>query len=323
MERRERVLAALQGQRVDRVPFAMWQHFYLQSETAEGLARSTIEFCRRTRPDLAVLAPSPLYMVEAWGADVRSFSSDDLAPYLANAFVTRPTDWRRLPELEVMTGSLRREIDALRQVREQLGSDAPLIVLLYSPLTTADTLCDGRIIEDMRSFTNDVRSGLRTIAAVTRAFALACIQAGADGYLYCVQSAIRGQLRAREQHDVQRLDLEVLDALSSSPIRILFLEGKHPDLGLADRYPVQAVCWETWRADPSMASARRQIRQSLMGGINPMTFSGGSVADIQAQIQAAIAQTDGRQLVIAPTGPLPARSREELAVAVSSVIEEV
>jgi uroporphyrinogen decarboxylase len=301
----------------------MWQHFYLQSQTAEGLARSTIDFCRRTCPDLAVLAPSPFYLIDAWGADVRSFSSDDVPPYLAHAFVTRPTDWRGLPEPEVMAGSLRREVDALRQVREQLGSDVALIVLLYSPLTTANMLCDGRIMDDLRSFSSDVRAGLRTIAEVTRAFALACMQAGADGCLFSVQSAIRGKLRAREQRDVQRLDLDVLDALSSSPIRILFLEGEHPDLDLANRYPVQAVCWETWRADPSLASARRQIRQSLMGGINPMTFSGGSIADIRAQIEAAIDQTDGRQLVIAPTGPLPARSREELAAAVSSVIQEV
>jgi uroporphyrinogen decarboxylase len=301
----------------------MWRHHYLQSQTAEGLARSTIEFCRRTRPDLAILAPSPLYLVEAWGADVRSFSSDDVPPYLANAFVTRPTGWRGLPELDVMAGSLRREIDALRQVREQLGSDVALIVLLYSPLTTANALCDGRIMDDLRSFSNDVRAGLRTIAAVTRTFATACVQAGADGCLFHVQSAIRGQLRAREQRDVQRFDMDVLDALSPSPIRILFLEGEHPDLDLADRYPVQAVCWETWRADPSLASVRRQIRRGLMGGINPMTFSGGSVADIRAQIQAAIDQTDGRQLIIAPTGPLPPRSRDELATVVSRVIQEV
>ena len=323
MERRERVLAALQGQRVDRVPFGMWKHFYMQSQTAEGLARATTEFYRQTRPDLAVLAPLPFYMVEAWGADVRSFSSDDLAPYLANAVVTRPTDWRRLPEPEVMAGSLRREIDALHQVREQLGPDVPLIVLLYSPLTTADMLCDGRIIDDLRSFSSDTRAGLQTIAAASRAFVLACVQAGADGCLLSMRSTIRAKLRAREQREVQRLDLEVLNALPSSSIRILLLEGEHPDLHLADRYPVQAVCWETWRAAPSLSSARRQIRRSLMGGINPMTFSDGSVADIRAQIQAAIDQTDGRQLVIAPTGPLPARSQEELAAAVFDVIQEV
>jgi uroporphyrinogen decarboxylase len=224
-----------------------------------------------------------------------------------------------------MDSSLRREIDALRQVREQLGADVPLIVLLYSPLSTANALCDGRILDDLRSFSNDARAGLRTITAATRAFALACIQAGADGCMLSVQSALRGKLRERagERRDVQRLDLEVLEALPPDAIRILFLEGEHPDLDLAGRYPVQAVCWETWRADPSMASARRQIRRGLMGGINPSTFSSGSVADIRAQVQAAIDQTDGRGLVIAPTGPLPPRAREELAAAVFSVIQEV
>jgi uroporphyrinogen decarboxylase len=334
MEQRERVLAALNGQPVDRVPLALWRHHHYQSQTAEGLARATVSFYRQYRPDLLVLTPSPVYMAEAWGADVRSFSSDDLPPYLASACVARATDWRALAEPGVDGSSLQREIDAVRLARAELGPDVPLIVPLYSPLTTANQLSNGRILADLRSFSNDVRSGLATIAALTRSFARACLDAGADGYLWIeTLTGARGDLRAREtlrardglrareHRDFgQPFDLEVLEALPASAIRILFLEGERPPLDLADRYPVQAVCWENWRATPSMAEARRGMRCGLMGGINPTTLVGGTAEDVRAEVQAALDQSEGWHLVLSPTGPLPLRARNELVAAVHRAI---
>lgn len=332
MEQRERVLAALNGQPVDRVPLALWRHHHYQSQTAEGLARATVAFYRQYRPDLLALTPSLFYMAEAWGAAVRSFSSDDLPPVLAGAYVGRATDWRALAELKLAGSSLQREIDAVRLVRAELGPDVPLIVPLYSPLTTAHMLSNGRIVADLRSFSSDVRSGLATIAALTRDLARACLDAGADGYLWIktldgggAREGLRAreQLRAREHRDFgQPFDLEVLEALASSAIRVLFLEGEHPLLDLADRYPVQAVCWETWRAAPSMADARRQMRRGMMGGINPTTLVEGTVEDVRAQVRAALEQSEGWHLVLAPTGPLPPRARNDLIAALHRAIRE-
>ena len=321
MEQRERVLAALSGQPVDRVPLALWKHYHRQSRTAEGLTQATVAFYRQYRPDLLTLTPSSLYLAEAWGADVRSFGDDDIPPYMASAFVTQATDWRALPELQVAGTLLEREIEAVRRVRSELGPDVPLIVPLFSPLTAADQLSNGRIVSDLRSFPNDVRSGLATIALATRSFARACLQAGADGYLFINRLAYGNVLRARERNDFgQRFDLEVLDTLAQSAIRILFLEGEQPYLDLADRYPVQVVCWETWRASPSMADARRQVRCGMMGGLNPTILVDGSTEDVRAQVQAALEQSGGWHLILAPTGPLLPHSRNDLIAAVHRAI---
>jgi len=325
MNKHERVQAALEGRRVDCVPFTMWRHFYLQSQTSRGLARATLDFYAEYSPDVIVLASNPFYMAEGWGADIRSFGADDMPPYIASSVVAQVTDWRRLPELDVASSSLCREIEAVRQIWAQLGEeDAPLVVPLYSPLATADVLCNGRIIEDVRSFSNDLRSGLQIIATATRDFALACLEAGADRFTFIARLASRDKMRIREYRDFgQRFDLEVLGELGRAKVRILHLEDEHPFFDLADRYPIQAVCWETWRADPSLASARRQVRCALMGGINPTTFVGGSIGDIKEQIANAIAQTGGWRLLIAPSGPLPPDSRQELVASVSQVIQEL
>jgi uroporphyrinogen decarboxylase len=316
MDERERVLAALDGRPVDRVPLALWRHYHRQSQTAEGLARATVAFYRQYHPDLLVCRPSLFYLAEAWGADVRTFSDDALSPYMAHPLVARAIDWRALPEIDAPNSSLRREIDALRQIRAELGPDVPLILPLDSPLTTADLLCNGRIVSDLRSFANDVRSGLALIASETRTFAQLCLEAGADGCLYVKTLAGENVLRAREHRDVEQFDLHILEALAPSAIRILYLKGKRPRLDLANRYPVQAVCWETWRADPSIADARRRMRCGVMGGINPATLVDGAVDDVRAHVRSALDQSEGWHMVLAPTGPLPAHARNDLIAAI-------
>ena len=173
----------------------------------------------------------------------------------------------------------------------------------------------------MRSFSNDLRSALDVIAAATEQFAMACLDAGADGFVFVTQLAEKDKMRAREYRDFgQQFDLLVLEALKHVPIRILHFDSEHPLFELADRYPVQAVCWATWHSDPSLANARRQTRRTLMGGLNPTTFASGSQVDVQDQVEDAIAQTEGWQILISPSGPLPPDSRAELLSAVYEIL---
>jgi uroporphyrinogen decarboxylase len=320
----------MDGARVDRVPLALWKHHYSQAQSAKGLARATVDLFRAYDPDLLVLTPNPFYLAQAWGVDIRAFNQDEIAPHLAGALVARPTDWRGLPAPDLRTSGLQRELHAVRLARKALGPDVPLLILVESPLTTADVLCNGRILDDLRTFGNDVRAGLSVVAAFTRAFVLASLEAGVDGLLYCSRWTGPEALRAREQRDFgERFDLEVLQAAAErtpggrEPLNVLYLEGKQPNLGLADRYPVQAICWETWRASPSLANARRHVRCGLMGGINPTTFASGRPADVEAQVRAALAETGGWRLVLAPTGPLPPHARPELLAVLGDLLGEV
>jgi uroporphyrinogen-III decarboxylase len=46
MTKRERVLAALSGAPVDRVPVAFWLHNFATENSAEGLARETLRLAK-------------------------------------------------------------------------------------------------------------------------------------------------------------------------------------------------------------------------------------------------------------------------------------
>jgi len=325
MDRRARVLAALEGRRVDRIPFTLWRCAYLQAETADGLARSTLDLTERYDVDLLVITPSPYHLAQAWGADVRSFRSDAVAPVLGSPLIGYPTAWRRLPTLDVPHSSLQREIDAVHLVRARLAAqDAPLVVQVPCPLATADALCGGRILSDLRAYPGDVRAALATIAAGTARYLRACLEAGADGYLFVTPYASPDRMRSREFRTFGlAFDLQVLDALASAPIRILCLETGDPDLVWVSRYPVQAIGWEGCSASRLLAEEGEPFRFTRVGGLDPRVFSSGSAADLEGQVAAALDATGGWRLILAPEGALPVDASMELVSAIGPILERV
>src|SRR5439155_1524479 len=65
--RRERVLAAINREPVDRVPYAVWRHFPSVDRSAAGLAQATLRFHERYGSDFLKITPRGGYAVEAWG----------------------------------------------------------------------------------------------------------------------------------------------------------------------------------------------------------------------------------------------------------------
>src|SRR2546425_8544355 len=75
MTKRERVVAALGGQPVDRPPVAFWRHAPDVDHTAKGLAEAMLVFHRRFDLHLVKVMSSRGYCGEDWGcrrADTRA-----------------------------------------------------------------------------------------------------------------------------------------------------------------------------------------------------------------------------------------------------------
>jgi len=67
MTSRDRVLAALRGEAVDRPPISFWGHVYHRESSAEELVAHTLERWRQFRWDWVKLNPRKHYHVEPWG----------------------------------------------------------------------------------------------------------------------------------------------------------------------------------------------------------------------------------------------------------------
>src|SRR5207249_10695435 len=113
MSASERVHAALVGEHVDRVPFCFWHHFKPEG-SGERLAELTLEFFR-----------------QKFDLDIVKIMPDLPYPY------TQETPWSMMPRLGLDTPSFQQQLICIRAIRTQIGSDHPLLLTLFSPLTYA------------------------------------------------------------------------------------------------------------------------------------------------------------------------------------------
>ena len=88
MTKRERVMAAVEGRPVDRVPFSLWYHFRLDPPAGEGMAQAELEFYRKYSPDLFKVMHDIPY---------------EMPPDRPQ--IEQSNDWRRLPVLDGKSGN--------------------------------------------------------------------------------------------------------------------------------------------------------------------------------------------------------------------------
>ncbi len=76
MNKRERIMATLKGEDVDRPPVSFWRHFYKEETTHEGLAEAMLGFQGKYDWDFMKVNPRAEYHVEDWG-NRYEYSGDD------------------------------------------------------------------------------------------------------------------------------------------------------------------------------------------------------------------------------------------------------
>jgi len=160
----ERVTAAFGGHAVDRVPFAVWRHFYPdENEGAAKLAETTIAFTKRHQLDLIKYNPRAHYHAEPWGTRYRY--GKDGHPALERYAVSKPEDWRRIGRKTMREPAFQELLYGMRLVREVLP-DTPLVATIFTPLGVLERLAGKeRVLADLRARTADMR---QTVFGVRR-----------------------------------------------------------------------------------------------------------------------------------------------------------
>lgn len=303
MDHWARIEAAVAGGAVDRIPVALWRHFPHDDQDPGKLAARTLEWQRAWDFDLVKFMPSGTYSVEDWGAK----SAFDGAPNGARAVtapgVARAEDWRRLTKLDPGRGVFGKQNAALALAAKELGGSVPILQTVFSPLTTARKLCGEALVEHLRGSPDDVEVGLRIITDVTIAFSFAALKAGAHGLFFATQLATTDVLSVSEYRRFGvSFDLMVLNAVKSKTrINMLHFHGRNIMFELLADYPVELVNWHDRLTAPTLADGLAKFRGAVIGGVEESKFIvSASPAEVRAQARDAIAQAQGRRLVVGP-----------------------
>ncbi len=306
MSKRERVVAALHSEPVDRVPVSFWGHDFLREWSAEGLAAAMVESVRAYDYDYLKVNPRATYYAEAWGCTFSRPDDSLRQPEPKRWVLHEPSDLESIRPVDGTGGPFAEQLDALRRIRQELGSKVPFVQTVFSPLSVVGRLANGR--DPVRRWMTEAPAGLHAaLAAVTEtlsAYARACLAAGADGIFFATTEwATYDVLTTVEYNTFGRpYDLRVLDAVSGASFNVLHVCRPNNMLAALLDYPATALNWAVHApGNSSLGNAQKKTDKAVLGGVDERhALLSGTPDDVRRQVRDAVRQTSGCGFLLAP-----------------------
>lgn len=216
--------------------------------------------------------------------------------------VNKGEDWENIKEAPIDQGALKREQKYLSLLLEELkGEEVPIIFTVFSPITTANKLCEDRIQEFVKEgYGKQIHHALQKITNTTCKLVEKVIEMGADGIFFATQMSNYSVCSEEFYAEFGApYDIRVLKA-SKGWCNVLHAHGNDIMFDLLKDYPVQIFNYHAWQSLPSMEEAAIFTNKTLMCGIERMNITNHKKNEIRQEIFESIKQTHGKKLILAP-----------------------
>jgi uroporphyrinogen decarboxylase len=310
----------------DRPPVGAWGHTYKEEWSASDLAEITVERARKFGWDFVKFQPRASTFAEAFGSVYQPSGHRMRAPIMIEPAVPDLDSWSRVavraPEV------FDQQVESIGMVARELGRGVPVIQTVFNPITVGGYLVgksQSRVVRELRAHPEIVGPALQRIAAGLVDFSRRSVEAGAAGIFYAISGyAGRGVMKEDAYRDlVLPYDVAVLNELPKEAwFNVLHMCGSNLNFALARDLPTHAVSWSIHnQGNPSLAEGREIAGRAVMGGLSQRSsLIYGPESKIEEEVRAAIEDTGGRGLLIAPGCSVPPRVRDANLKAVMSAV---
>jgi uroporphyrinogen decarboxylase len=305
----ERVMAAVHGDPVDRLPICFWHHFEPEG-SGRKLAEATFDF-----------------FVDRFDLDIVKVMPDIPYPFPRNS-VSSLDDWMLLEPIDPSCRYIQQRVEAVRLLREALGPEKPIIMTVFSPLAELMYAAKEKsmVIEHAQQSPTVIHGALNIIANNLRLHNERVIAAGADGVFFALQGCTRATMSEDLYREIGRpYDLIALSGTINGWLNVLHVHGDRDLMfdAVLD-YPVQVLSWSDRLAGPSLREARTKTSKCLMGGWHEFgALSNGPADAIRSEAEDAVQQTSGRRFILANGCSVPDETDEQWLQIARDVVEEL
>lgn len=234
MNKRERVIAALENRETDFVPVGFWYHFPEEKQHGKACIDAHIDFYRKTNQDFIKIM-----------CDGYFGYPNDVLVNMKNV-----SDLYNMKPLGKNHPFIREQVERAKAIKAEVGDECCIFYNVFCPLSYFRLQIDwDKMMECIKEDKEAVKYACRVIAKDAVALVDALInEAGCDGIYYCVQNAELFRFTAEEYKEiVEPYDLKVLDfANSVSKYNILHCCGWSGDKNRVEvwkNYKAAAVNW--------------------------------------------------------------------------------
>lgn len=260
MDKRTRVLNALNKQPIDHVPCGFWFHFGGEEAKGDACVRAHLKYYRET--DL----------------DFLKVMCDSYFNYPIEIEMKKASDWYQLKPLGKDHPFIREQVERVRAIVDEIGDERCVFYNVFAPFSSIRfAYSDDFVMECLREDPEAIMYALDVIAEDNAAIAeLVITEGGADGVYFCVQGGETDRFTEEEYHKwISPSELKVLEhANKFSDNNIMHCcgwAGAKNNLALWKDYPVKCINWAVHVEEVSLEEGRILFgNRATLGGMKTL-----------------------------------------------------
>lgn len=304
MNKFERIQAALKGDAVDRTPYSFWTHLPGIDLDPVKLAEHTFDFYKAFDLDFVKSMANGMFSIEDFGCecDYNEIPNGGVAK-LAKTVIQCADDWDAIQPLDVTKGAYGRELYSLRLLLQKVNAEAPVIATEFSPLTTAEKISGGTLLEHIKLQPGKVKYALDIIADAAIEHAKKAIELGCSGIFLASQMSSVDKTTVEIYKEFGApYDLKVLKNLPKEAwFNVIHLHGNNVMFDIVKDYPVQAISWHVWETEPTVADFMAQAPgKCIVGGLKRFDVTNDQRDNLMETIKKMQHETNNKRLILAP-----------------------
>ncbi|MGC8971934.1 MAG: uroporphyrinogen decarboxylase family protein [bacterium] len=308
MTKRERVLSAVRGDSVDRIPFSFWYHFrWLEFPSGEPLAEEELRFYNMYDPDfLKVMHDIPYELPEGIST------------------IKEPEDWYKLDILSADTKNFSAQRKALDIIIKNLPDDGFVIDTIFSTFAYAEKLTGKKTIEHLKNNPRALHFGLEVIARSLANFIASCRDIGLSGIYMALQGANRDIMDSPtyRQHFMP-YDMIIWESARGFDFNILHLHGYELMFDIVKVFNPEVITWSNRLTPPSLESARSLFNGCIATGLNEEAIINYSSKDVKREVLKTIVEAGAKKLIVAPGCAVPTETPKENLLTIKEILEDL
>ena len=301
MTKKERVLAAMRGEKTDRPPVGFWFHFPPEKAAGEACVKAHLDYYNRVGVDIAKLMCDGYF---------------DYPNPVAKAVKT-PEDWFQMKPLGPDSEFIRGQVERAKAVKAGLESDCLVLYNVFAPFSSIRFGTSDELV--MRHFSENPDAIMYALNVISEDNALLCellmTEAKIDGVYYCVQGGEKNRFSPEKYRAlIGPSDRKVLDhANRFSSCNVLHCcgwAGIPNHLEVWKDYPAGAVNWACFVENMGLKEGKSFFGgKCVLGGFdNRKTglLMNGSREEIQAFARKLVWEAGEKGVMLGADCTLPA-----------------
>lgn len=210
-------------------------------------------------------------------------------------------------------------------INDTIGKEAIFIETIFSPWTTARRIArSGGLARAMERYPDTLLAAMDAIATSLGAYAKRALERGAGGIFLSLGAATDDVMTSEEYKTWGRpFDLKILESVSDAPFNVLHIHGKRIHFDSVSDYPVSALNWSHFTAEPSLSEGKTRSGKTVLGGIDEAVASHVSAPEIYDQVKNAIREVGMRGLIVTPGCSVATDTRELSLRAIKAALRDV